>query len=111
MRRPPAASSSRRRARRRPRTTAVNAVNAGAAAVVIYNNAPGRFAGTVAGTDPPGDVSTTPVVSISNTEGALLDGRISAGTTTLTWTNQQGTFVNPTAGLISSFSSYGLTAN
>jgi len=93
------------------RTKAVNAVNAGAAAVVIYNNAPGRFAGTVAGTDPPGDVSTTPVVSISNTEGALLDGRISAGMTTLTWTNQQGTFVNPTAGLISSFSSYGLTAN
>jgi minor extracellular serine protease Vpr len=93
------------------RIKAVNALNAGAAAVLIYNNAAGRFAGTVVGTDPAGDLSATPVVSISNTEGALLNDRIAAGPTTLTWTNQEGTFVNPTGGLISSFSSYGLTAD
>jgi minor extracellular serine protease Vpr len=93
------------------RTKAVNALNAGAAAVIVYNNSAGQFAGTVVGTDPPGDLSTLPVVSISNTDGALIDGRIAAGETTLTWTDQEGTFVNPTGGLISSFSSYGLTAD
>ncbi|MDQ3315127.1 MAG: S8 family serine peptidase, partial [Verrucomicrobiota bacterium] len=92
------------------RTKAINAVNAGAAAVVMYNNVAGNFAGTVAGTDPAGDLSTVPVVSISNTDGALIDGRIAAGETTLTWTDSEGTFVNPTGGLISSFSSYGTDA-
>ena len=85
-------------------------MNAGATAVVIYNNSAGNFAGTVAGTDPAGDLSTVPVVSISDTAGALIDGRIAAGETTLTWTDSEGTFVNPTGGLISSFSSYGTDA-
>src|SRR5207248_4379810 len=39
-----------------------------------------------------------------------IDGRIASGDTTLTWTDTEGTFANPTAGLISSFSSYGLGA-
>ncbi len=93
------------------RIKSVNAVNAGAAAVLIYNNSAGRFAGTVVGTDPAGDLSAVPIVSIADTEGALLDGKIAAGPTTLTWTDQEGTFLNPTGGLISSFSSYGLTAD
>lgn len=86
-------------------TKALNAQNAGASAVVLYNNVPGRFSPTVAGTP----AITIPVVAISDAEGALIDGRIAAGPVTMTWTNVTGTFVNPTGGLISSFSSYGLS--
>ena len=85
---------------------ALNAQNAGAAAVILYNNVPGRFSPTVAGPIP----ITIPVVAISDTEGVLLDGRIAAGPATMTWTNATGSFPNPTGGLISSFSSYGLDA-
>ena len=53
---------------------------------------------------------TIPVVAISDTEGVLIDGRIAAGPATMTWTNATGSFPNPTGGLISSFSSYGLDA-
>lgn len=65
-------------------TKAYNAQQAGAAAVVLYNNVAGRFSPTVAGTPP----ITIPVVAISDTEGALIDGRLAAGPVTLTWTNQ-----------------------
>jgi subtilisin family serine protease len=85
---------------------ALAAQNAGAAAVVLYNNVAGRFSPTVAGTP----AITIPVVAISDTEGVLIDGRIAAGPTTMTWTDDQGSFTNPTGGLISSFSSYGLEA-
>jgi minor extracellular serine protease Vpr len=84
---------------------ALNAQNAGAAAVVLYNNSAGRFSPTVAGTPP----ITIPVVAISDTEGVLIDSRLAAGDVTMTWTDELGTFVNPTGGLISSFSSYGLS--
>ena len=86
---------------------AFNAMTAGAAAVVLYNNVAGALSPTVAGTPP----ITIPVVAITAADGALLNGRIAAGPTTLTWTNETGTFVNPTGGLISSFSSYGMTAD
>ena len=87
---------------------ALNAQNAGAAAVILYNNVAGRFSPTVAGPTP----ITIPVVAISDTEGVLIDGVIAANpaTATMTWTNVEGTFVNPTGGLISSFSSYGMNA-
>jgi subtilisin family serine protease len=85
---------------------ALNAQNAGAAAVVLYNNVPGRFSPTVAGAVP----ITIPVVAISDAEGVAINNAINAGAQTLNWTNQTGTFVNPTGGLISSFSSYGLNA-
>jgi minor extracellular serine protease Vpr len=85
-------------------TKALNAQNAGAAAVVLYNNAPGRFSPTVAGTP----AITIPVVAISDTEGALIDGRLADGEVIMTWTDEQLVSVNPTGGLISSFSSYGL---
>jgi subtilisin family serine protease len=84
---------------------ALNAQNAGAAAVVLYNNVAGRFSPTVAG-DPPIEI---PVVAISDDEGELIDSRLAAGSVTLTWTDQTGIFDNPTGGLISSFSSYGLS--
>jgi minor extracellular serine protease Vpr len=90
-----------------------NAQLAGAAAVVLYNNVPGRFSPTVAIQPPAGPPQipiTIPVVAISDTEGALIDARLAAGPVTLTWTNQQITIVNPTGGLLSSFTSYGTAA-
>ncbi|MDP9374977.1 MAG: S8 family serine peptidase, partial [Chloroflexota bacterium] len=82
-----------------------NAQNAGAAAVVLYNNSPGRFGATVAGSP----AVTIPVVAISDAEGVLINNRLNAGPVELTWTDQTGRFVNATGGLISSFSSYGLS--
>ncbi len=84
---------------------AMNAQNAGAVAVVIYNNAAGRFSPTVAGTPP----ITIPVVAISDAEGVLINNRLAAGAVDMTWTDQTGSFSFPTGGLISSFSSYGLS--
>jgi minor extracellular serine protease Vpr len=93
-----------------------NAQLAGAAAVVLYNNCPpncGRFSPTVAtmpAAGPPQIAITIPVVAISDTEGALIDSRLASGPVTLTWTDQQITVVNPTGGLLSSFTSYGTAA-
>lgn len=85
-------------------TKAFNAEAAGATAVVLYNNIPGRFAATVAGTP----AVTVPVVSISDTEGVMLDSRIAGGSTDMTWTPNAGLYANATGGLISTFSSMGL---
>ena len=82
---------------------AVNAINAGATAVVIYNNAPGVVAGTL-GASLGSDV---PVVGISQADGQFILAQ--AAPTSLNWTDQQGSFPNATADLISSFSSYGLS--
>ncbi len=84
---------------------AKNAENAGASAVIIYNNVPGRFAATVAGTPPVG----IPVVTISDQEGILIHNRLLQGPVTLTWTDRVNSFPNPTGNLISSFSSIGLS--
>ena len=83
-----------------------NAQQAGAAAVVLYNNVAGRLSPTVAGTP----AITIPVVAVSDAEGVAINNAINAGPQTLNWTDQTGTFINPTGGLISSFSSYGLNA-
>jgi subtilisin family serine protease len=85
----------------------LNAMNAGAAAVVLYNNAAGALNATVAGTP----AITIPVVGITATQGATLDGLIAAGPTTLTWTGNFVSFPFGTGGLISGFSSFGLTAD
>jgi|CXWL01.1.fsa_nt_gi subtilisin family serine protease len=83
---------------------AANAINAGASAVIIYNSSPGLFSGTLGA--PIGDGSV-PVVSISGTDGLFL--RAQAAPAFMTWTDRLGSFPNPTGGLISSFSSYGLS--
>jgi minor extracellular serine protease Vpr len=83
-----------------------NAQNAGAAAVVIYNNVAGIQSITVAG--PP--AITIPVVSISDSQGVLIDNRLAAGPVDMTWTEQVAKFASGTANQISSFSSFGLTA-
>lgn len=84
---------------------ALNAQNAGAAAVILYNNAAGRFTPTVVGATP----ITIPVVSISGTEGALLNSLIAAGPVTFEWTADPLLLANPTGNLISSFSSFGMS--
>lgn len=83
------------------REKALNAIAAGATAVVIHNNVAGHFAGTVGA--PPLDV---PVVGISQADGLFIRGLTPP--VFMTWTDERGTFPNPTGGLISSFSSYGL---
>lgn len=82
---------------------ATNAINAGAIAVLISNNAPGVFSGTLGA---PID-GVTPVVGISQADGNFL--RAQATPVMMTWTDQTASFVSPTGGLISSFSSYGLS--
>jgi subtilisin family serine protease len=86
---------------------AFNAQNAGAAAVVLYNNAPGTINPTVAGAPP----VTIPVVSITATDGAALDANVQAGGATITWGTDVVTAPVPTGGLISGFSSFGLAAD
>lgn len=81
---------------------AARAITAGAVAVVIHNNAAGTFNGTLGA---PID-GTTPVVGISLADGLFIQSQ--AAPVTMTWTDQQDSFPSPTAGLISSFSSYGL---
>jgi subtilisin family serine protease len=82
-----------------------NAQSAGAIGVVLYNHSAGRFSPTVAGSP----AITIPVVAISDTEGVLINNRLAAGPVDMTWTSEVGSFPNPTGGLISSFSSYGLS--
>jgi hypothetical protein len=84
---------------------ATNAQTAGAVGVVLYNNTIGSLSPTVAGTP----AITIPVVAITAANGVLIDGRLAGGSVDLTWTSQTVSSVNPTGGLISSFSSYGLS--
>ncbi|MES1240776.1 MAG: S8 family serine peptidase [Acidobacteriota bacterium] len=86
-----------------------NAQLAGAAGVLIYNNVPGIQNITVAPVPLTAPPITIPVVSVSQASGTLLNSRIAAGATTITWTNTLVSEPNTTANLISSFSSYGLS--
>jgi subtilisin family serine protease len=81
---------------------ATNAINAGAVAVLISNNATGVFNGTLGA---PLD-GVTPVVGISLADGDFI--RAQAAPVMMDWTDQSASFPSPTGGLISSFSSYGL---
>ncbi|TZF88049.1 S8 family serine peptidase [Lysobacter lacus] len=82
-----------------------NAQAAGAIGVVLYNNVAGPLNPTVAGTPS----INIPVAAVTAADGALMDGRIAAGPTQLTWGNFHASIPNPTGGLISSFSSWGLS--
>jgi minor extracellular serine protease Vpr len=84
---------------------------AGAAAVVLYNNAPGRFGATVAvqaGAVTDGQPVTIPAVAVSDTEGVAINDAIAAGSQMLNWTDDTGVFTNGTGGQPSSFTSWGL---
>lgn len=86
---------------------ALNAQNAGAAAVVLYNHSAGALGATVAGAQP----ITIPVVGITAEQGTTLHGAIGAGPTTLNWTADGVAFPFGTGGLISGFSSFGMAAD
>ena len=87
----------------------INAQTAGATGVVIYNNVAGFLAPGV--TPPSGSPPVgIPVVGITAADGLLIDSRIAAGDTTLTWTDEQTAVPNPTGGRSSPFTSWGLTA-
>jgi subtilisin family serine protease len=83
---------------------AINAMNAGASAVVLYNNAAGALNPTVAGTPP----VTIPVVAITQSAGQAIASQPGA---TLTWGPFTVTSAVSTGGLISGFSSFGLAAD
>lgn len=85
---------------------AANAQKAGYAAVVLYNNSAGIINPTVAG-DPK---ITIPVVSITQEDGLALQKTLAKGSAKLTWKSGTEVFPNMGAGLMSAFSSYGLTA-
>lgn len=81
---------------------AQNAINAGADAVLISNNTAGVFSGTLGAPIPNGK----PVAGISLADGNAIRAMADP---VLNWTSQSGSFPSPTGGLISSFSSYGLS--
>ncbi|WP_269762044.1 S8 family serine peptidase [Ornithinimicrobium cryptoxanthini] len=89
---------------------ALQGQEAGAEAVIIYNNVPGLINPTVEPPTPADPAITIPVIFIQQADGVMISDRVAAGETTLTWTDERTTIPTPTAGLISSFSSYGMTA-
>jgi minor extracellular serine protease Vpr len=87
---------------------AINAQNAGAIAVVLYNNVAAPVSPTVA--PPAGQPAVTiPVVIITAADGQTIFNGL-ATASTLTWTDQTKESPIPTAGLISDFSSIGTDA-
>ncbi len=84
---------------------ALNAMNAGAAAVVLYNNAAGVLNPTVAGTP----AITIPVVAIQQADGDALFTRLATEVIDITWTTEVISLPSSTGYLASSFSSYGLS--
>ncbi|MGO1683233.1 MAG: S8 family serine peptidase, partial [Corynebacterium variabile] len=79
---------------------------AGYDAVILYNNAVGVVNPTVEG-DP---AITVPVVMVGQADGLALQEALAAGDVTWAWQEGGAVFENPTGGLVSDFSSYGLTA-
>lgn len=86
---------------------ALNAMNAGAAGVALYNNVAGSLSPTVAGTP----AITIPVVMLSNTDGNAIDDLLAGGLQNMAWTGLTVDKPQATAGLISGFSSWGLAAD
>ncbi len=72
-----------------------NAQDAGATAVVLYNNAAGRISPTVAGVP----AITIPVVAITREDGIAINALLNAAPVDQTWTNQRDGFPVPTGNL------------
>ncbi|MEO7329745.1 MAG: S8 family serine peptidase [Minicystis sp.] len=85
-----------------------NAEAAGAIGVVLYNNKPGALGATVVAPAGSPDV-LVPVVTISDSDGALINAQLDLAPVTLTWTDQVVSVPNPTGNRVSSFSSMGLS--
>jgi subtilisin family serine protease len=86
------------------------AMDAGASAVILYNNTAGLLTPTVAPVAPGLPPITIPVVFIQQTDGNTIVSAIGTGTGSITWTNDHVYLPQATGGLISSFSSWGPTA-
>ena len=89
---------------------AINAQNAGAVAVVLYNNTTGAFIANVSPVPVGAPPVTIPVVSLTRADGELIDDRLALGPVSMTWGATLST-PNPNGGLISGFSSFGPTAD
>ena len=89
------------------REKAVAGEQAGYDAVILYDNAPGVVNPTVEG-DP---ALTVPVVMLEQADGLALQDALAAGEVTWAWQDGPTTVENGTGGLVSDFSSYGLTAD
>jgi minor extracellular serine protease Vpr len=79
---------------------------AGAAAVIIFNNIAGSLSGTLGANSG----VTIPTVGITQADGNAIVAAMAGGPQTWNWTSGTVSIPNPTGGLISSFSSYGLGA-
>ncbi|MEF2279549.1 S8 family serine peptidase [Deinococcus sp. YIM 134068] len=90
------------------REKALNAQNAGAGAVILYNNAPGFISPTVAGSANDNVEIEIPVASVLRSDGEKIDGLIASGVT-LTFNAETSVFDSPTGNAISDFSSYGMS--
>jgi minor extracellular serine protease Vpr len=83
----------------------VNAQNAGAIGVVIYNNIAGGIVPNVTGPT----AITVPVVGISAADGEIINDRLAAGAVELTWTAEILESPIGAANLIAGSSSYGMS--
>jgi minor extracellular serine protease Vpr len=88
----------------------INAQNAGAIGVVLYNNAFGLLTPNVQPPAAGAPVVQIPVVMLTNFAGQALNDKIAAAAVTLTWTDKRDFFPNPVGGSASGFSAYGLDA-
>jgi minor extracellular serine protease Vpr len=88
---------------------AINAQNAGAIAVVLYNNVAGPLSPTVAPNPVGSPPVSIPVAAITAADGVDIFNNL-ATAHTLTWTDQVLESPLATAGLISDFSSFGTDA-
>lgn len=88
------------------REKALAGEQAGYDAVILYDNQPGAVNPTVEG-DP---ALTIPVVMLTQADGLALQEALAAGAVTWTWESDTTSLENETGGLVSDFSSYGLTA-
>jgi minor extracellular serine protease Vpr len=78
-------------------TKATNAQNAGAAAVVIYNNVAGALNPTVEAPTPANPPITIPVVAITAAQGAALDALFTGGSAPPRLPGRTITSAGPTA--------------
>ncbi|HET7065932.1 MAG TPA: S8 family serine peptidase, partial [Rudaea sp.] len=91
---------------------AANAMNAGAAGVVLYNNVAGAFSPTVAPTPAGSPPITIPVVALAQqSDGNAIDTLLNSGPQNMSWTNVTTDVPQATGGLISDFSSWGMAAD
>lgn len=86
---------------------ALNGQQAGAAGVLLYNNAPGTINPSLAGDE---DI-TVPTVMVTQADGESLVEQSLGTPSTITWTEGVAQLPNPTGGLMSSFSSFGTMAD